>query len=399
MATIERRERVDASGRSRVSYRVRWRDPANRQKARSFKRRIDAERFRSTVSADLVRGQYIDPDAGKVTFEQYARSWLDAQTFDAVTAEAVALRLRLHAFPVLGDKQLRAVKPSTIQAWLRTLTGLASTYQKVIFANVSTIFAAAVDDEMLAKNPCRASSVRRPRADPRKVAPWERETVLLVRSMLPERYAVVVTLAAGLGLRQGEVFGLSPDDIDFLRGRVEVRRQVKLYASNRQAFALPKGRKTRTVPLPDSVRDDLAAHLTRFPATQVTLPWEHPDGEPITVPLVLSTRERTALNRNYFNTFVWKKTLRAADVSATRENGCHALRHFYASTLLDAGESIKALSEYLGHADPGFTLRTYTHLMPSSDERTRRAVDGVLCVPDVYPEAPGDAKAQVRGGF
>ena len=53
----------------------------------------------------------------------------------------------------------------------------------------------------------------------------------------------------------------------------------------------------------------------------------------------------------------------------------HALRHHYASVLLDAGESIKAVSEYLGHTDAGFTLRTYTHLMPSSDERTRRAVD------------------------
>ncbi|MDT5036690.1 MAG: hypothetical protein QOE03_1875, partial [Micromonosporaceae bacterium] len=57
------------------------------------------------------------------------------------------------------------------------------------------------------------------------------------------------------------------------------------------------------------------------------------------------------------------------------ENGMHALRHFYASVLLDGGESIKALAAYLGHSDPGFTLRTYTHLMPSSEERTRRAVD------------------------
>ena len=74
--------------------------------------------------------------------------------------------------------------------------------------------------------------------------------------------------------------------------------------------------------------------------------------------LLLSTRERSALYRSYFNTYVWKRALTEANVSATRENGCHALRHFYASTLLDAGESIKALSEYLGHADPGFTLRT-----------------------------------------
>ena len=62
---------------------------------------------------------------------------------------------------------------------------------------------------------------------------------------------------------------------------------------------------------------------------------------------------------------------------AAREDGMHALRHFYASVLLDAGESIKAVSEYLGHADPGFTLRVYTHLMPSSRDRKRRAVDAV----------------------
>ncbi|WP_433114504.1 hypothetical protein [Micromonospora sp. CA-246542] len=53
----------------------------------------------------------------------------------------------------------------------------------------------------------------------------------------------------------------------------------------------------------------------------------------------------------------------------------HALRHFYASSLFDAGESIRALVSYLGHADPGFTLRVYTHLMPASEERTRQAVD------------------------
>jgi integrase len=70
--------------------------------------------------------------------------------------------------------------------------------------------------------------------------------------------------------------------------------------------------------------------------------------------------------------------LEAAGIAPTRENGMHALRHVYASVLLDAGESIRALAEYLGHADPGFTLRVYTHLMPSSEERARAAVDRVL---------------------
>ncbi|GAA3902869.1 hypothetical protein Aau02nite_85030 [Amorphoplanes auranticolor] len=56
----------------------------------------------------------------------------------------------------------------------------------------------------------------------------------------------------------------------------------------------------------------------------------------------------------------------------------HALRQFDASSLLDAGESIKALSEYLGHASPGFTLRYYTHLMPASEGRTRKAIDDLF---------------------
>lgn len=56
----------------------------------------------------------------------------------------------------------------------------------------------------------------------------------------------------------------------------------------------------------------------------------------------------------------------------------HALRHYFASVLLDAGEPVKALAASLGHTDPGFTLRTYTHLMPNSDERTRKAIDRVF---------------------
>ncbi|MFE7326618.1 integrase [Streptomyces sp. NPDC057565] len=56
----------------------------------------------------------------------------------------------------------------------------------------------------------------------------------------------------------------------------------------------------------------------------------------------------------------------------------HALRHFYAPVLLDAGENVKDLSAYLGHGDPGFTLGTCTHLMPNSQARARRAVDSVF---------------------
>jgi integrase len=261
---------------------------------------------------------------------------------------------------------------------------------------VSSVFAAAVDDERIVKNPCTAPSVRRPKQVQRKIEPWPLGRVAKVAEKLPERYKIVAVLGAGLGLRQGEIFGLSPDDIDFFRNTVEVRRQVKLYSNGQQAFALPKGRKTRTVPLPETVKQALASHLAAHPARAVSLPWASPDGESVTVKLVVTSRESKALARPYFNSHIWKPALTAAGVPNVRANGCHALRHHFASVLLDAGESIKAVSEYLGHSDPGFTLRTYTHLMPSSHERTRRAIDEAWSrVTSASPEAEGPEDGQV----
>lgn len=372
MASISKRE---VGGKPR--YDVNYREPDGRRRRKTFLKKSDADRFAVAVEADKARGAYVDPDAGKVTFQRYAEQWLAAQTSDVTSRESIERSLRLHVYPILGPKQMRAIKPSTIQAWLRGLA-MSSTYQRAILGNVSSILAAAVDDDLITKNPCRAGSVRAPKREPRKVVPWSSERVRSVRASLPDRYRVVATLAAGLGLRQGEVFGLAVEDVDFLRGEVKVRRQVRLFSDGTKAYRLPKGNKERTVPLPGSVRDALAAHLAAHPARPVTLPWGTGDGKPVTVELVVTTPQGEALQRNTFNRRIWTPALSAAGVEQTRDDGMHALRHHYASVLLDAGESIKAVSEYLGHSDPGFTLRTYTHLMPSSAERTKRAVDDAL---------------------
>ncbi len=130
--------------------------------------------------------------------------------------------------------------------------------------------------------------------------------------------------------------------------------------------------------LPDGVLEAVTLHMTQFPPVEVTLPWMVRDGKPTTVSLLLTTRERKALNRNYFNTHLWRPALERCGIPDEREIGCQALRHFFASTALHEGETIMAVSEYLGHADPGFTLRTYTHLMQGSSERTKRAIDSVF---------------------
>jgi integrase len=210
------------------------------------------------------------------------------------------------------------------------------------------------------------------------VQAWTRR---LQQRLAPNYVRVVFAnlLAVGCGLRQGETFGLAVDDVDFLRCVVHVRRQVKL-VHFQPVFVPPKGGKERDVPLSETVALALSAHLQAFPMVRVTLPWREPQGRPETLGLVVTTRERTAVARTYFNRHVWKPALGAAGVPATRDNGMHALRHTYASVLLEDGVSIKALAEYLRHADPGFTLRTYTHLMPSSEDRARAAVDRAFAV-------------------
>jgi integrase len=74
----------------------------------------------------------------------------------------------------------------------------------------------------------------------------------------------------------------------------------------------------------------------------------------------------------------------------------HDLRHHYASTLLAAGESVVAVAERLGHEDATLVLTTYGHLMPDSEDRTRKAIDGAW---NAVSRAAGDpATAQGRPG-
>ncbi|MFF4649359.1 tyrosine-type recombinase/integrase [Streptomyces sp. NPDC001380] len=384
-----------------MRYRARYIGPDGTERSQSFpdRQKRQAEAWLAKIEADMSRGQYIDPRAGRVTFRQYALDWLASQTTDPSTREAVERRLRLHAFPHLGSRPLGSFQPSHVRAWARTLEdlGLASSYRRVIFGNVSAALTAAVDDGHLARNPCRAGSIKPPAPSPGRIKPWSADRVFAVRAGLPARFRAMVDLGAGCGLRQGEIFGLPVDEVDPLAGVLHVTQQVKM-VGHRQVFAPPKGGKLRDVPLPDAVASVLAEHMTAFPPVEVTLPWLRPDGPPVTKLLHFTGAELGAIRRNDFNTHAWKPALVTAGViperapgqpyKESREDGMHALRHFYASVLLDAGENIKALSAYLGHADPGFTLRTYTHLMPSSETRTRRAVDEMFRTARRHPDGP-----------
>ena len=82
---------------------------------------------------------------------------------------------------------------------------------------------------------------------------------------VPDRYRALIVFAAGMGLRQGECFGLTVDRVDFLRRRVRVDRQLLAAPWGVPEFGPPKSKAGfRTVPMPDVVGAALAAHLARY---------------------------------------------------------------------------------------------------------------------------------------
>lgn len=372
------RRRTSLHGRG-MRYKVRYLNPEGNERSKTFpdKCRKQAEDFLGDVEGDLRRGSYIDPDAGKMLFKEFAKHWLDGQTFEATSRQATESRLKSMVIPYFGSKEIGAIRPTDVRAWTRWMQEQKKSpgYQAVCFAHLSAIMTAAVDDKLIPSNPCQARSVTRPKPGQTKVVPWTRATVKKVRLALPERYKIIVAVGAGAGLRQGEIFGFGVDAIDRRERVVRVVRQVREVRGT-LVFAPPKRGQTRDVPLATGLLKQLDEHMERFPPVSVTLPWLEPDGEPVTVELVVTAGNGQPLDRRRFGERVWHPARAAAGiVDPGRDDGMHALRHHYASVLLDAGESIKALSVYLGHTDPGFTLRVYTHLMPSSAERTRRAID------------------------
>ncbi|MFE4829369.1 site-specific integrase [Streptomyces sp. NPDC056672] len=214
-------------------------------------------------------------------------------------------------------------------------------------------------------------------------------TAQRVREAINRRYRISVVLALGCGLRQGEVVGLSPEDVDFARGVLRVRRQVQLLRG-RLYFTLPKGGRTRVVDMLPSVASELADYFAEFPAVEVELPWggPEPDRERKKFPLVLATTYGNAIRANVFNVEVWKPALAAASVIPVREkgerwkvsrkDGFHVLRHTYASIILEAGESLVTLARWLGHSSPTITLDFYAHFMPEAGGKGRGAIDALL---------------------
>lgn len=351
MASIQKRP--NGKWRARAD-----RDAYGKEPTRHFARKADAQRWLDEMTAAVVTGQYVDPKAGRETVRQYGERWRQMQHHRPGTAALYERLLRLHVYPVLGDLSLKNVRHSHARAFVSGLSrGLAPNTARQVHAVTRTIFRSAVADKLIAETAFQKiplQKVERGEVRPPSVADVRR----LVQHA-PERLEALLILAAGSGLRSGEMLGLTVDRVDFLRREVRVDRQLVYVPGTAPVFGPPKTPESRRlVPIPQWVADALAAHLAAFPAGEDGLIFQADKGGPIL---------RTSLNGR------WRQTVARAGMDVGLH--LHHLRHGYASWLNAGGVPFTTVMELLGHAPQGVTWTTYTHRVEGWDRQVRSVLD------------------------
>ena len=335
---------------------------------RTFATKAEASRWLSTVEADRQRGLWVDPAGGRVSVADYAWGWLETKVRLAPrTREIYDLQLRLHILPVisddvlpLGTMKLADVRPELIRAWYAALTAARGTSVAAkAYRRLRQILGQAVDDDRIAKNPCRIDAGAAERHPEQRFAAIGE--LYELAGAVPQRYRALV-LAAGLtGLRQGELFALRWSDVDLLHATINVRRKRLRLASGVVIEDDPKsdaGR--RRVALPAPLVGELQRHLERFGL-------ESADG------YVFTSSGGLPLERSNFRARIW--------VPATRDVGLdglrfHDLRHTAGTLAARTGATTKELMARLGHASPRVAM-VYQH---ATEDRDRVIAEGLAAM-------------------
>ncbi|KQC39320.1 hypothetical protein UK82_06345 [Frankia sp. ACN1ag] len=391
-------------------WQVVYDDDEGRERGPTFARRVDAERFMTTVEADKLRGAYVDPDKGKKLLKIYVAEWQKGQVQHAPsTVSTVDSDLRNHVLPPFGDKAIGRIRRTAVQAWVTERSAvLAPTTLHRVYGLLATILKAAVVDEIIVRTPC--VEINLPPITKTRVVPLPTLAVEAIIEAAPARWRSAFILGAGTGQREGEILGLTLDRVEFLARQGRVDRQAQTPNKGKPYIRpLKTEASERTIPYPDVVLNALSEHVRLFPPDLVELDvyTERAAGakpKRVAVRLLYPGHDGTLIRRWRFIDNVWKPAVKRAeaalreraakersagrkdsadkiDAAADRLRGkvdFHELRHYYASLLISQGANVKVVQARLGHKNATETLDTYGHLWPDSDESTRVAVDTVL---------------------
>jgi integrase len=188
----------------------------------TFKTKADASAYLDNVHADITRGGWVDPRAGRIRFAEYASEWLasrpDLRPRTLMQYESL---LKCHLIPTFGAHSIADVTPSQVRVWHASLSARRPGAARTAYRLLRAIFNAAVHDERRLRNPCQIAGAGSDRTIERPV-PSVAEVAALAEAM-PERLRLAVTLAAWGGLRRGEVLALRRKDVDPLGSKGSCR--------------------------------------------------------------------------------------------------------------------------------------------------------------------------------
>jgi integrase len=357
-------------------YRVRYRDPNNKERSKTFTKKVDAERFKTHVMNEINRGSYIAPERGRQTFSHYAELWMKTLDPTPSTKANYESILNRHLLPSLGQTEVSRIQWSTLEHLKNSLLekGLHPKTVRNIMNPVSGILKTAVRDGAIVSNPSRELSIPKNR-NSTPVRPASPEEILDLTAEMTTSDRLLVLFAAFSGLRAGECGGLRVGDLDFANSKVHVVRSITEPHGIAQ-FKEPKNGKNRSVPLPPFLMKQLTDHLkhrgvTSDPTAQV---FTSPDGGLYRHSNFYSRIFKPAVKAHGLGTFTF-----------------HHLRHTYASMLIKEGTHPRVIMDRMGHSNIQITMNIYGHLFPDEDGAT---IDGLE---RAFNEANERTSRPVRG--
>ncbi len=355
-----------ASGRWQASY---WHEGGRHVAPDTFQTKADATRWLSTVDADLARGGWVDPRAGRITLSEYAESWLSLRTdLRPRTRELYELLLRLHLLPPLGGYALARLSPSVIRNWFAEMSatsGPGAATAARSYRLLRTILNTAVVDEILVKNPCQVRGAGTEHSPERPVASTAQ--VHALADAIAPRFRACILLAAYCSLRRGELLGLQRGDLDLLHGTLWVRRAVVSLRGGNLLVGEPKTEAGyRRIAIPRLIVPDLTGHLDAYVGPK-------PDA-------LVFTGEKGGPLRPHVLQAEWTRVRAELGLEDLH---LHDLRHSGNTWAAATGASTAELMARLGHASPVAALR-YQHATADRD----RAIADALSELGAQTRAP-----------
>ena len=362
--------------------RVRWYDSGrgSAKRTRTFDRRKDAEFFETSLRRARQLGQLSSEVIGSgATLEEFLVEWWDTYAVTHLRPGTLATYTYLldkWIVPYLGRKRLRDINRETIDGYAAALRADGAGVPTVnrTLGVLQGAFHRAVAWRRLQWNPVlgvrRLTHVRDEAIDARTP-----ETVEAIRRHLEPGDATLVSVLAYEGLRPGEAFALQWRDVVDDRGRARPRLLVQRAVSGEQ-LSTTKSQRARQPELFKPVANEL---VDLYLAA----------GQPSPFELVFGDSEGGYHRRQNWRQRVWIPALESAGVAYFRT---YDLRHTCATLLLYEGRTVNEVAEHLGHADPGFTARTYAHVMSDASKHRRVPISRAITTarrPQVDPSTAG----------